>query len=53
MCDFHYSFIKKIDDEWLFTDTDGLTYEIKPEYIHEKFFKHKHLFNFRNFDKRL
>ena len=38
--DFHYRFIKKnFDVEFLFTDTDSLTYEIKPEDVYEKFFK--------------
>ena len=32
MYDFHYRFIKKyFDAEFLFTDTDSLTYEIKSE----------------------
>ena len=48
--DFHYRFIKKnFDVEFLFTDTDSLTYEIKPEDVYEKIFKHKHLFDFRNY----
>ena len=35
MYDFHYNFIKKnFDAELLFTDTDSLTYEIKPEYVY-------------------
>ena len=50
MYDFHYSFIKKqFDVELLFTDTDGLTYEIKSEDVYEEFFKHKHLFDFNNY----
>ena len=32
----------------LFTDTQS-SYEIKLEDIYEEFFKHKHLFDFRNF----
>ena len=41
MYDFHYSFIKKhFDAEFLFTDTDSLTYEIKPEDVYEEFFRH-------------
>ena len=32
-----------------FTDTDSLTYEIKPEDVYEKFFKYKHLFYFSNY----
>ena len=34
-----------------FTDTDSLTYEIKPEDVYEEFFKHKPLFDFSNFSK--
>ena len=50
MYDFHYSFIKKhFDAELLFTGTDSLTYEIKSEDVYEEFFKHKHLFDFRNY----
>ena len=52
MYDFHYSFIKKhFDVELLFTDTDGLTYEIKSEDVYEEFFKHKHLFDFINYSE--
>ena len=48
--DFPYSFIKKhFDAEWLFTDTDSLTYEIKSEDVYEEFFKLKHLFDFSNY----
>ena len=48
MYDFHYNFIKKIDDEMLLNNTDSLTYEIKPEDAYEKIFKHKNLLDFRN-----
>ena len=33
--DFHYNFIKKIDAELLFIDTDSLTFEIKSEDVYE------------------
>ena len=33
--DFHYNFIKKIDAELLFIDTDSLTFEIKSEDVFE------------------
>ena len=49
MYDFHYSFIKKnFDTEFLFTDTDTLTYETKSD-VYEEFFKHKHLLDFSNY----
>ena len=52
MYDFHYSFIKKHSDiELLFTDTDSLTCETKPEDVYEEIFKHKHLFDFSNYTK--
>ena len=52
MYHFHYSLIKKhFDAEFLFTDTDSLTYEIKPEDVYEEFFRHKHLFDFSKFSK--
>ena len=39
MYDFHYNFIKmNFNAELLFTDTDGLTYEIKSEIVYEEFF---------------
>ena len=39
MYDFQYNFIKNnFDAELLFTDTDSLTYEIKPEDIYKKRF---------------
>ena len=43
--------LKKFDDELLFTDTDSLTYEIKPKNVYEEFFKHKDLFDFSNYPK--
>ena len=50
MYDFHYSLIKKhFDAELLFTDTDSLTYETKPEDVYEELFKHKRLFDFSNY----
>ena len=52
MYDFHYDFIKKnFDAEFLFTDTDSLTYEIKSENVYEKFFRWKYLFDFSNYSK--
>ena len=52
MYNFHYNFIRKhFDAEFLFTDTDSLTYEIKSEDVYEEFFKHKHLFDFSNYPK--
>ena len=52
MYDFHYNFIiKKFDAEWFFTDTDSLTYEIKPEDVYGELFRHKHLFDFSSFSK--
>ena len=50
MYDFHYNFIfKKIDAEFLFTDTASLTYEIKSKDAYEEFFKRKYLFDFSNY----
>ena len=44
MNDFHNNFIKKtFDAELLFTDTDGLTDEIKVENVYKEFFKWKDL----------
>ena len=52
MYDFHYNFIKKhVDAELLFTDTESLTYEMKPEDVYEEFFKYKHLFDLSNYLK--
>ena len=45
-----YSFMKKhLGAEFLFTDTDSLTYEIKSEEVYEEFFQHKHFFDFSNY----
>ena len=35
----------------LFTDTDSLAYEIKPENVYEEFYKWKDLFDFSNYSK--
>ena len=35
----------------LFTETDGLSYEIKSENVYEEFFKWKHLYDFSNYSK--
>ena len=35
----------------VFTDTDSLAYKIKSEDVYEKFFNHKHLFDFSNYPK--
>ena len=52
MYDFHYNFIKEnFDTDLLFTDTDSLTYEIKPEHVYEEFFKWKDVFDFSNYPK--
>ena len=52
MYDFHYNFIKNnFNAELLFTDTDSLTYEIKPENVYKDFFKWKDLFDFSNYSK--
>ena len=52
MYDLHYDFIKNhFDAEFLFTDTDSLTYQIKSEDVYEEVFKHKHLFDFSNYPK--
>ena len=51
MYDLHYNFNKKhFDFESLFTDTDSITYEIKPA-VYEELFKRKHLFDFSNLRK--
>ena len=52
MYDFHYNFIKKnFNAEFLFADTDSLTYEIKSENVCEEYFKWKDLFDFSNCSK--
>ena len=52
MYDFHYNFMKKnVDAEFLFTDKDSLTYEIKSENVNEEFFKLKDLFHLSNYSK--
>ena len=52
MYDFGYNFIKKkFDAELLFTDRDGLNYEIKSEDVYEEISKDKHLFDFSNVSK--
>ena len=43
--------IKKIDAELLFTDTDSLACEIKPEDVYKEFFKDKHLLDLSNYPK--
>ena len=48
---FHYNFIKKINAELLFTNTDSLTYEIKSKNVHEEFFRWKDLSDFSNYSK--
>ena len=53
MYDFYYNFIKKnFNAELLFTDTYGLTYEIKSENVYEKLFKWKDLFGFSNYSRQ-
>ena len=50
MHDLHYIYIKnKFDAKFLFTDTDGLVYEIKTKDIYEDFYQDKNLFDFSNF----
>ena len=52
MYDFHYKFIKEnFNAEFLFTDTDSLTYEIRSKYVYEEFFKWKDFFDFSNYSK--
>ena len=52
MYHFHYNFIKKnFDAKLLFTDTDGLTYEIKSKDVYEEFLKWKDLPDFNNYLK--
>ena len=52
MYDFHYNFVKKnFNAEFLFTDTDSLTYEVKSEDVYKVFFKWKDLFDLSNYSK--
>ena len=46
MYDFHYNLIKKkFDADFLFTDTDSLTFEMKSKDLYEDFLEYKHLFD--------
>ena len=50
--EFHYDYIKNKNDNnsrLLFTDTDGLMYEIKTEDVYEDFSKDKEMFDFSNY----
>ena len=50
MYGFHYKYIKnKFDAKLLFTDTDGLVYEIKTKDVYEDFHEDKNLFDFSNY----
>ena len=50
MYEFHYKCIKsKFDAKLLFTDTDSLFYEIKPENVYENFYQDKNLFDFTEY----
>ena len=52
MYDFHYNFIiKHFGAELLLADTESLAYEINSEDAYEEFFKHKHLFDSRNYPR--
>ena len=52
MYDFQYNFVKtNFDAEFLFTDTDSLTYEIKSDDVYEELLKQKHLLDFSNYHK--
>ena len=42
---------ENVGAEFLFTDTDSLTYKIKSENVYEEFFKQKHLFHLSNYPK--
>ena len=51
MYDFHYKVIKKnFNAELLFTDTDSLTYEIRPD-VCKEFYTWKDLFDVSNYSK--
>ena len=43
--------LKKIDAQFLFTETGSLTYEIKSEDVYEDFYKDKHLLDLSNYAK--
>ena len=42
--------LKKIDAQFLFTETGSLTYEIKSD-VYEDFYKDKHLLDLSNYPK--
>ena len=52
MYGFHYDYIKNKycnNSKLIFTDTDNLIYEIKPEDVYKDFSKDKEMFNFSNY----
>ena len=50
MYKFHYGYVcNKCDAKLLFTDTDGLVYEINSEYVYEQCFKDRELFDFSGY----
>ena len=52
MYEFHYNYIKrKYDAKLLFTDTDGLVYEIETNDVYEDFYEDKDLFDFSDYPK--
>ena len=52
MYQFHYNYVlKTFDAKLLFTDTDGLVYEIKGVNLYDQCFKDKHLFDFSGYPK--
>ena len=55
MYKFHYDYIKnKYDNKskLLFTNNDGLMYEIKTEEVYEDFSSNKEIFNFSNYSTK-
>ena len=55
MSEFHYDYIKHKygkNSRLLFTDTDSLMYEIKPEDVYEDFSKNKEMFDFSNYSPK-
>ena len=55
MYKFHYDYIKnKYDNKskLLFTNNDGLMYEIKTEEVYEDFSSNKEIFNFSNYSPK-